>query len=281
MIRNYFKTALRNLLRYKGFALINIASLTIGMVGCLVIGLFVWDEWQYDKQIPGGEDVYRIYDQRNDNNVVTYVAPVPPAFASFLQQKYPEVEATARILMAPDKALWEKGNKKNYETKGIFGDSTLFKVLPLTFVRGSASSSLSSPLSIVISDELAKKYFGEQDAIGQTLTIDKTDFKVTGVFAKLPKHFHLGFRYVRPMPFQFIPKDRMESWTWNQFYTYVRLKPGANMLALQDKFQAYVKKEIYPTLKQEGSTFLPFFQRLRDIHLKSSNFVYDIAIRAN
>jgi len=64
MIRNYLKTAFRNLLRYKGFALINIASLTIGMIGCFVIGLFVWDEWQYDKNIPGGENVYRIYDQR-------------------------------------------------------------------------------------------------------------------------------------------------------------------------------------------------------------------------
>ena len=66
MFKNYLKTAIRNLLRYKGFAIINISSLTIGIIGCMVIGLFVWDEWQYDKKIPGGENVYRIYEQRLD-----------------------------------------------------------------------------------------------------------------------------------------------------------------------------------------------------------------------
>ena len=84
MIRNYLKTALRNLLRYKGFALINIASLTIGIVGCLVIGLFVYDERQYDKNIPGGENVYRIYEEYKNENATTFGASVPPAYASFL-----------------------------------------------------------------------------------------------------------------------------------------------------------------------------------------------------
>jgi len=83
------------------------------------------------------------------------------------------------------------------------------------------------------------------------------------------------------LPSAGIPKERMENWTWNQFYTYVKLKPQANVDQLQNKFQAYVKKEIYPTLKQAGSSFLPFFQPLKDIHLKSSNFIYDNAIRGN
>ena len=136
MLKNYFKTALRNLLRYKGFALINIASLTIGMIGCFVIGLFVWDEWQYDKNIPGGENVYRIYNQRNDNGNTTYMAPTPPAFASFLEQHYPEVETTLRILMGGDKFLMEAGDKKGYEAKGWFVESSFFKIFPLKFIVG-------------------------------------------------------------------------------------------------------------------------------------------------
>src|SRR6478735_8606047 len=107
MIRNYFKTALRNLFRYKGFALINIASLTIGIIGCLVIGLFVWDEWQYDRNIPGGQNIYRIYNERKNDNSTTYQAPVPPAFASFLETQYPEVDTAARILMSRDRFLME------------------------------------------------------------------------------------------------------------------------------------------------------------------------------
>jgi putative ABC transport system permease protein len=78
-----------------------------------------------------------------------------------------------------------------------------------------------------------------------------------------------------------LPKERMERWTWSQFYTYIKLKPGANADVLQAKLQAHVKKEIYPTLTQAGSTFLPFFQPLKDIHLKSADFIYDNAIRGN
>src|SRR6266496_2594554 len=150
MLKNYLKTAFRNLLRYKGFALINIASLTIGIIGCLVIGLFVWDEWQYDRNIPGGENVYRIYEQRKDNNAITYAAISPPAFATFLKQQYPEVDTTLRILMS--------GDKRAYEEKGWFVESSFFKMFPLRFLKGDPASCLSAPSQIVISEDLANKY---------------------------------------------------------------------------------------------------------------------------
>ena len=281
MLKNYFKTALRNLLRYKGFALINIASLTIGMVGCFVIGLFVWDEWQYDKNIPGGENVYRIYDQRNDNGNTTYMAPTPPAFASFLGQHYPEVDTTVRILMAEDRFLMEGGDRKSYEDKGLFVESSFFKIFPLKLTRGDATKVLAAPSTIVISEEIAKKFFGNEDPLGKLMRVDKMNLSVTGVFAKLPEHFHLDFHYLVSFSTIGIPKERMEIWTWNQFYTYIKLKPGADINQLQSKFQAYVKKEIYPTLTQANTSFLPFFQPLKNIHLQSSAFVYDNAKRGN
>lgn len=281
MIKNYLKTAFRNLLRYKGFALINIASLTIGMIGCFVIGLFVWDEWQYDKNIPGGENVYRIYDQRNDHGNTTLMAPTPPAFATFLQQQYPEVDTTMRILMGGDKFLMEAADKRSYEDKGWFVESSFFKIFPLKLIRGDAASVLAAPSTIVISEEIAKKFFGNEDPLGKTIQVDKMNLNVTGVFAKLPEHFHLDFHYLVSFSTIGMPKERMERWTWNQFYTYVKLKPGADINQLQSKFQAYVKKEIYPTLTQANTSFLPFFQPLRNIHLQSSDFVYDNAKRGN
>ena len=120
MFRNYLKTAWRNLSRHKGFTMINLFGLTIGLTGCLVIGLFVWDEMQYDKSIPGGENVYRVYEQRVDDGRITYGAPVPPMYATFIQQQYPEVDTTARILMSIDKFLLEVGEKTVYEEKGLF-----------------------------------------------------------------------------------------------------------------------------------------------------------------
>src|SRR5262245_65866461 len=103
MLKNYLKTAIRNLLRYKGSAIINISSLTIGIIGCLVIGLFVWDEWQYDKKIPGGENIYRLYEQRKNNDNITYGATSVPAYATYIKQNYPEVDTTMRILMSVNK----------------------------------------------------------------------------------------------------------------------------------------------------------------------------------
>jgi putative ABC transport system permease protein len=280
MLKNYLTTAIRNLLRYKGFSLINIASLAIGITGCLVIGLFVWDEWQYDKNIPGGENVYRIYDERTSGNATTLMAPTPPAFASFLQQQYPEVDTTLRILMTRARFLMENGDKKGYEEKGWFVESSFFKIFPVRLVAGDANSALAAPSSIVISEDLAKKYFGEGNAVGKTIKIDKEDYNVTAVLARLPGHFHLDFHYLMSLSSAGIPKERMERWTWNQFFTYVKLKPGANISELEGKFQAYVKKQIQPTLT-DGSSFLPFFQPLKDIHLQSSNFIYDNAIRGN
>ena len=131
MIKNYLKTTIRNLLRYKGFSSINIASLTIGVIACLIIGLFVWDERQYDSSIPGGENIYRIYDERKQNDAITHVAVVPPAYATFLKQNYPEVDVTARMLMSGDKYLMEVGEKRAYQDKGWFVDSSFLRIFSL------------------------------------------------------------------------------------------------------------------------------------------------------
>ncbi|MDB5251148.1 MAG: FtsX-like permease family protein [Flaviaesturariibacter sp.] len=280
MFRNYLKTAVRNLLRYKGFAFVNIASLTIGLVGCLSIGLFVWDEMKYDRGIAGGDTVYRIYNERyNDEGTVRH-APVPPAYTSFLKQQYPEVDTTFRILMSNDQFLVEVGEKRANEAGGIFADPGMFAVLPLSLRQGDPATALTAPSSIVLTRELAEKYFGSVNPVGKTVKIDKSDFLVTGVLATLPTHFHLHFNYIMSLSSAGIPEERMQKWTWSQFYSYVKLKPGASARSLQDKLQAHVRKEIYPTLK-DGSTFLPFFQPLRDIHLNSADFVYDNAVRGN
>lgn len=281
MFQNYLKTAVRNLLRYKGFTLTNILSLVIGITGCLVIALFVWDEKKFDKGIAGGDDIYRIYNKQNDLGGSTNVAVVQPAYTSYLQRSYPEVDTTMRILMAGDKYLMERGEKSGYEEKGWYVDGSFFQMFPLPFLKGDPETALRAPMSVVISEDIARRYFGNADPIGKTVYIDKDTFAVMGVTAKLPDHFHLRFNYLMSLPSAGIPQARMENWTWNQFYTYVKLKPGTDAKKLEEKFQAYVKKEIYPTLDNPNSTFLPRFQKLENIHLQSADFVYDNAVRGN
>lgn len=279
MIENYLKTALRNLLRYKGFAVVNIASLTIGVIGCLVIAVFVWDEYQFDKNIPGGENVYRLYEVRKDLNTTTYYVSVPPAFATFLEQQYPEVEATSRILMSNDKFLVEVNENRNYEEKGWFVEASFFRIFPLKMIEGNPLTALDAPSTIVLSQEMAQRYFGHESALGKTIKINKSDFEVKGVYATLPDHFHLQFNYLMSLSSAGLAKERMEKWTWHQFYTYVRFKPGANVSLVQDKFQAHVKKEVQQQDTQVE--YIPYFQALKNIHLQSARFTYDNAIRGN
>ncbi|HZH36146.1 MAG TPA: FtsX-like permease family protein, partial [Flavisolibacter sp.] len=209
------------------------------------------------------------------------VAVTQPAYATYLQQAFPEVDTTMRILMSGDKFLLKAGEKSGYEEKGWFVDGSFFQVFPLPLLRGSAATALNAPQSIVISEDIASRYFGKEDPIGKPIYIDADTFSVTGVTAKLPEQFHLRFNYLMSLPSAGIPEQRMESWGWNQFYTYVKLKPGTDAALVEQKFQAHIKKEIYPTLENPNSTYLPYLQKLENIHLQSADFVYDNALRGN
>ena len=281
MLRNYIKTALRNLVRYRGFTLINIASLAIGITGCLVIGLFVWDELQYDKFFEGHENVYRVYNNSEKESGKQNLAVTPPMYATYLQQQYPEVDASLRILMSSGKHLFEAAEKANYEDKGLFVEGSFFDIFPLKYVKGDPRTALQAPMTVVITEDVARRYFGTTDAIDKAIYIDKDTFAVKGVMAQLPKHFHLDFNYLMSFPSAGIARERMQKWTWTQFFTYIKVKPGTNGQQLEQKFRAGVLKDVPPLVKPQLFPYTPHLQQLKNIHLKSSDFVYDNAVRGN
>ncbi len=279
MLNDFFKTALRNLYRYKGFSLINILGLAIGVTGCLLIGLFVWDEWKYDSFIKDQQKIYRLYLQGTNENSGKTIVVTPPVYANYIRDKYPEVEDATRLFMWDGKKLMELGEKKAYENKGLMADSNFFTIFPLEFARGNAATALADPASVVLTEALATKYFGTTDPIGKTIMLDKEPFIVKAVLAKVPEHFHLDFHYVLPMAAAGVA-DRMNRWGWQQFFTYVKLKEAANLPNLQQRFAQDVAKE---TKAEEGEAFdfRPLFQPLKDIHLHSSKFEFDNAKRGN
>jgi len=273
--------AFRNLIRHKGFSFINIAGLTLGLTAVILIALFVRDEKQYDAFVPEGDQVYRIFNEYTGDEGTSNFAVAAPMFATALKQSFPEVEQTARILMLPQtKTLFEAGTKRLYEESGLFADSTFFDVLPLTFTHGSPAKALDAPASIVLSNEMAQRYFGSENPVGKELLINKTPVSVTGVFQTNPK-FHLQFDYVLPLSAAALPPERMQKWTWQQFYTYVKLKPGTDAQALENKFFPIVKRETERTSDDHKNSNHPHFQALRDIHLYSAAFKYDNAVRGN
>lgn len=281
MFRNYLKIAFRNITRHKSFSILNIAGLTLGLTACILIGLFVWDEYQYDKNIPGGDQVYRVYsEQRNPEGTANF-SVTPPMFATTLQQEFPEVERAARIMMTAEyKMLFETDKNKLYESSGFFCDSTIFEVFPLSLQYGSLQGALDNPASIVISREMAQRFFGDTDPVGRQIRVDKHPLQVTAVFNKDPK-FHLQFDYLRPIAAVGLGASRMKSWRWQQFYTYVRLKKGSNVQALETKFQSLVKERSAQDLKEDAARRFAHLQPLKNIHLYSSDFKFDSAQRGN
>jgi len=282
MLQNFLKIAFRNITRHKGFSFINIAGLTLGLTACILIGLFVWDEHQYDKFLPGSDQVYRVYSEYKNSEGTQMMAVTPPMFASTLDKDFPEVEKTARVMMMGEyKTLFEAGKNKLYEQSGYFVDSTFLDVFPLTFKYGSSVKALDDPNSIVISQEMAERFFGSDDPVGKQIVKDKTPYLVKGVFEKDPK-FHLQFNYLISLSAIGLPAQRMQSWGWHQFVTYAKLKKQTDVTALQSKFQAYVKEKSKTADNNAANTSdKPFFQSLKDIHLYSSDFKFDLAQRGN
>src|SRR5687768_3399191 len=135
MFKNYFRTAYRNLLRHKAFSFINIAGLTLGLTACLLIGLFVYDELQYDKFLPEGDRIYRVYNDLTAQEVGGMLAPVPPMFGTTFQESIPETEVVSRVFMVQSDAknLVEFGDKKIYEQGMVIADPNFFEMFQLPF----------------------------------------------------------------------------------------------------------------------------------------------------
>lgn len=281
MFRNYFTIAYRNLFRHKGFTFINIAGLALGLTACLLIGLFVYDELQYDKFLPEGDRVYRIYNDVTSSEGNEVLAVTPPMYGTTLEQSFPEVETVVRILMVQFEAnnLIEAGEKKIYEKGRIIADPGFFKIFQLPFIYGSPEKALDDPSSIVISNKFAERVFGNIDPVGNEVSVDKQVFLVKGVFESNSK-FHLPVNYILPMAAAELPAERMKSWGWQQFYTYVKLKEGAAPQFLQTKFRDIVKKQIDPATN-EPYTYFPFFQPLHEVYLYSASFKYDQSVKGN
>lgn len=281
MFRNYFKTALRSLSRRTTFSVINIAGLTLGLCATLLIALFVWDEHQYDKFVPEGDRIYRLCNQVTQNEGTEPVAVTPPTYSGVLLRQFPGVEAATRVLaLGESKSLFEAGGKAIYETNGLFVDSAFFHVFQFPFVYGTPATALSEPSSVVLSREMAIRYFGDQDPVGKKILIDKKLVRVTGVLDKNPK-FHLQFNYLCPLADVGIAPDRLQSWQWQQFFTYIRTRNGADIKGMQATFRDIVKARAYPETKPKGYSYLPFFQPLSAIHLYSAGFKFDQGPRGN
>jgi putative ABC transport system permease protein len=283
MLKNYFNIGIRNLLKNKLFSLINISGMAISIASFLIIGLFIFDEYQFDKHVQDVHLKYRVFNEHfNDNGEVRKGAMVPPMIAPTLAAEYPEVEKYSRFMNFNQPVLFEYGDKKMIEGKGGYADPYILQMFSLKLIEGDTASALKGPASIAINRSLKEKYFGNKPAINETLQVFDQDFKVTAVFEDFSPHSHFQINYFIGMDFitAIIPQ-RMQSWGWNQFHTYIQLKEGSDPDALEAKLKGFAERNAWPVTKPNGGWYIPHLMPMQKIHLHASDQVWDIAVRGN
>lgn len=267
MIKNYFKIAFRNLIRHKSFSLLNIAGLAVGMASSILILLWIQNEKSYDRFHEHTNEIYRITAVASDD----FKAAVNPAgMPAELKAKIPAIKNTVRF-SHPSSNVFEYQDKKFEEKKGFFVDSTLLDVFSFPLIAGDPATALQHPDALLITENFAKKYFGNADPLGKTLKINNDKLlTVRAVLANIPANSHLQFDYLMPMAAIAKTDNDLIQNTWKNFnfYSYIQLDKDfeaneANLMALESQMNALYKSH-------ETNQKITFhLQPLTDIHLHS------------
>jgi putative ABC transport system permease protein len=217
MFKNYFKIALRNLVRHKAYSTLNIAGLAIGMACSIIILLWVRDERSYDQFHKNATQLYRLTAIAGD-----FKAAVSPAgFGEGLQFRMPEIQSVVRTSKQVTSLLDAGGDRKFEEKNCFFADSNFLQEFSFPLLSGNAATALQNPDGIVITEDLAKKYFGRESALGKVMRIDNSEsLIVKGVLANLPSNSHLQFDVLLPMSFLARSNEDLKRKTWGSFNFY-------------------------------------------------------------
>lgn len=278
MFRNYLKLTLRNLWRNKIFSAINILGLSLGIAICLLIMLFIRQEWSYDRFHKNADNIVRVIFKGTVNGQLMKEANVMPPTAQTLLEHFPEVQAATRLRR--NSVILRLADNASKEDRFVFADPNFFSFFTFPLLEGNASQVLQEPNTIVITRAIAHKYFGDADPIGKVLTTSDGmgNYRVTGVMKDMPVNSHFHFDLVASMTGN--PEARSTSWMESSFFTYLQLKPGTDYKALEAKLPHIVDQYIGPQFlasmgyslsdyRRQGNDVGLYLQPLTSIHLHS------------
>ncbi len=273
MIMNYLKIALRNFRRHKGYSFINIAGFATGMACCMLILIFVRQELSFDRYHENIDRLYRVAIDIRTQTSNRVFAPITPLAGPTLKTDFPQVAQTARVLTAQGR-LVKRDEVFFYEDLFMFADPELFEVLTIPFIQGDPKSALAQPQSLVITQRMAKKYFGGSDPIQKMLSINQRDYKITGIVADPPENTHLKYDLIASLV-TLADWEEMTNWFSTMFYTYVKLHPKVNGEEFSTSVSNLADKYVKDKLQKSGDEFHFFLQPLAGIHLHS-NIRYEV-----
>jgi len=282
MIKNYLKIAWRTLMKNKIFSFINIFGLSVGLTCCMLVTVYLYNEIHYDKYHKNIDRLYQlatifIKDGKEDKTPNT-----PAPMATAMKQEFPEISETARLmsLFSEDKTLLQykegsAGVKSFYETKGYMADPSFFQLFTYNFIEGNGATALTNPNNIVLSEDIARKFFGNEPDLNKIIHINsntngESDFRVTGVFRPINKPSQIDARFFLSFSggdIEQFMKRQTDMVSNNMFFTFFLLKHSADAKKLESKFPAFVEKHMATTLKSAGFNKKQFLIGVKDIHL--------------
>ncbi|MFC2133205.1 ABC transporter permease [Bacteroidota bacterium] len=266
MFKNYLKIAFRNIKKSKVFSFINIAGLAVGMACCILILLWVQDELSYDRFHENADYLYReVNHEEYSNGEIIDFAQSPYALAPLLKDEFPEIIDVARSRGAGSVIISHE-DKRFSEGKLFFVEPNFFEMFTYSFIKGEGETAFSNPNSIVITEEMAIKYFGDENPVGKIMTMNNQfDFTVTGILENPPKNSHIDFEFLVPIENVKQYYDSFNEWRTWAFTNYILLDKNADYKVVNDKISDVIMRN------SEGSIATVGLQPITDIHLHSKD----------
>ena len=266
---NYFKSALRSLTKNRLQSFISIFGLTIGIGVSVLIALFVQDEFSYDGYHENAKRIYRVANNWESGDNITPWARTSTPLAPALESEYAEIIEAVRIRKNPRTDLLAYQETKFYENSLYFADADVFKVFSYDLEIGNPETALRDKYSIVLTQNMADKYFGTENPVGKVLRYNNLfDLKVTGILKEVPgnSHFHFDFLADFETAKEVLGEQRITNWFWFDIQTYVLVSDGTDPKALETKLEGLMAKYLP---EQHAPRFNYFLQPLTSIHLNS------------
>ena len=271
MFRNYLTVAVRHLNRQKGYASINVMSLALGIACALLILLYIRDELSYDRYHEKADRIYRVISEERDGDQMVRTAEVMMPTVRFMREDFPEVEDMVRFNPPGNAWMIKYGDRGFYERNFYLADSSVFNVFDVPLIIGDPRTALAGIDKVVLSESIARKYFGDEDPMGKILDAEGSFFfEVTGVMRDLPANTHLGFDILAAFRIQehFSPNPA-DVWDWRKSYSYVLLRAGSDPDELESRLPAFVEKYVGDRYDGVSSSLTFRLQPVTDIHLHS------------
>jgi len=282
ILKNYLITAWRNIVKDKFYTLLNVVGLSIGLITAIYIFLYVVDELTYDKSHTNYKRIYRLESHFTINGKDDYFAVTQVPLGPTLKDEYPEIEDYVRFVKTGTLFL-KYGEREFQEDSMVFADSTLFKVFTHQVMNGDAATMLNKPYTMVMTESLAKKYFGKEYPVGKTVkSVEGNLYEITGVIRDLPGNLHLRFNGILSVATirqqigvaQF--NDRSANSFWNVgIFTYIMIREGADIKPILEKFPSFYDKYMKSLGDQINGNFILMAQPLARVHHYSSDLGYD------